>query len=201
MSLSTRAQHVFRDWFPTVLLLILLLAARSALADHYHVPTGSMEHTLRPGDHVLVNKAAYGWRIPFTGKVIAGAELPARGEVVVFDSPENGKRLIKRVVAVAGDTVSVKAGLVYINGQKLAADNSNLVEHYGDRQALINLSRGGGPEMAPTRVPDGKVLVLGDFRGNSHDGRFFGLVDSAALYGRASRVFFRRDSGFSWLSL
>jgi signal peptidase I len=131
MTIPIRLQRIFRDWFPTVLLLVLLLAARSTLADHYHVPTGSMEHTLRPGDHVLVNKAAYGWRIPFTGKVVAGAELPERGEVVVFDSPENGKRLIKRVVAVAGDTVAVKAGLVYINGHKLLTGHASLAEHYG----------------------------------------------------------------------
>ena len=201
MTIPIRLQRIFRDWLPTVLLLVLLLAARSTLADHYHVPTGSMEHTLRPGDHVLVNKAAYGWRIPFTGRVVAGAELPERGEVVVFDSPENGKRLIKRVVAVAGDTVAVKAGLVYINGHKLLAGQASLAEHYGDREALINLSRGGGPDLAPTRVPHGMVLVLGDFRGNSHDGRYFGLVEAEALYGRASKIFFRRDNGFSWVNL
>jgi signal peptidase I len=201
MTHLNRLYAVIREWLPMVLLLTLLLAARSTLADHYHVPTGSMEHTLRPGDHVLVNKAAYGLRVPFTGKVIVGAELPGRGEVVVFDSPVDGKRLIKRVVAVAGDLVSVRDGLVHINGRQMASSAGSEREDYGEHEALINLSHGGGPDMAPTRIPGGKVLVLGDFRGNSHDGRFFGLVDAEEFYGRATRVFFRRDRGFSWLAL
>jgi signal peptidase I len=198
MTFQNRVHAVIREWLPTVLLLTLLLAARSTLADHYHVPTGSMEHTLKPGDHVLVNKAAYGWRIPFTGKVIAGAKVPGRGEIVVFDSPDDGKRLIKRVVAVAGDSVSVKDGLVHINGRRLAVGDDIRLERYDEHEALINLSRGGGPDVPLTRIPAGKVLVLGDFRGNSHDGRYFGLVDASDLYGRATRIFFRRNDGFSW---
>ena len=85
-----------------------MLIARSTLADHYLVPSGSMEHALIPGDHVVVNKSAYGLRVPFTNQVIALQENPQRGEVVIFDSPENDVRLIKRVVAVGGDRVSVK---------------------------------------------------------------------------------------------
>jgi signal peptidase I len=178
-----------------------MLIARSTLADHYYVPSGSMEHALMPGDHVVVNKSAYGLRVPFTNQVIALQESPQRGEVVIFDSPENDVRLIKRVVAVGSDTVSVIKGRVVINGQLLVTPQNPMIEVYGSREARLNLSDGGGPDLPETRVPEDHVLVLGDHRGNSHDGRFFGTVPVSELYGRATGVFLRQSDGLIWQSL
>lgn len=192
---------IFRDWIPSLVLISLMLVARSTLADHYYVPSGSMEHALIPGDHVVVNKSAYGLRVPFTNQVIALQENPQRGEVVIFDSPENGVRLIKRVVAVGGDLVAVHNGRVSINGQTLASRDNPLIENYGSRQARLNLADGGGPDLPATLVPEGHVLVLGDHRGNSHDGRFFGTVPVQALYGRATAVVLRQSDGLLWQSL
>jgi signal peptidase I len=197
---TSRARRIFRDWFPSICLVILLLVARSTLADHYHVPSGSMEHALQPGDHVAVNKMAYGLRVPFTKQVVAFGEAPQRGDVVIFDSPSEDKRLIKRVVALGGDTVAVREGRVILNGQLLAA-GTPAMERYGRQVARLNLSRGGGPDLPPLRVPDGEVLVLGDFRGNSIDGRSFGTIPAAELYGRASGVFWRVSDGPLWQSL
>ena len=149
-SAKRRVATLLRDWLPTLLLLGLILVARSTLADHYHVPTGSMEHALVPGDHVMVNKAAYGLRVPFTKRVVALASSPQRGEVVVFDSPEDGTRLIKRIVAIGGDRVTVNAGRVLGNGQPLASGPET--EPYGDRQVRLNLAHGGDY----TRVPGGQ---------------------------------------------
>lgn len=190
-----------REYLPVALAVLCLFAARSSLADHYVVPSGSMEHTLSPGDRVLVDKHAYGLRVPFTLVKLNAGSTPARGDVVIFDSPADGTRLIKRVVAVAGDVIEVRNGHVWINGVTLATSTDDDIERFDQRAVALNLGFGGGPNLAPTRVPPGKVLVLGDARGNSHDSRYFGFVPADAIYAKASRVYFRRGRGFVWLPL
>jgi len=199
--ITRHALRILHDWIPSLVLISFMLIARSTLADHYYVPSGSMEPTLMPGDHVVVNKSAYGLRVPFTNQVIALQEDPQRGDVVIFDSPENDVRLIKRVVAVGGDEVSVIKGRVLINGRYLVTPQNPVVEIYGSREARLNLADGGGPDLPVTRVPEGHVLVLGDHRGNSHDGRFFGTVPASELYGRATGVFLRQSHGLVWQAL
>jgi signal peptidase I len=199
MTTLTRKTHsIIRDWLPSVLLVLCMLIARSTLADHYLVPSGSMQDTLLPGDHVLVNKAAYGLRIPFTHEVILQGDVPAAGDVVILDSPKDGVRLVKRVVAVGGDHVQLRGGRLVVNGQALAIAMSPGLEQIGDKLAEINLDSGGGPEIPGLVVPEGEVLLLGDHRGNSHDGRFFGTVPVSSLYGRASVVFWRSKGGPAW---
>ncbi len=196
-----RTARVLREWLPVLLFVALVLTARSSLADHYHVPSGSMEPNLVPGDHVVVDKAAYGLRMPFTLRVLVPRNTPERGEVVIFDSPENGERLIKRVVAVGGDVVAVRRGRVLIDGQPLATPPAPGTEWFDDRAVALNLANGGGPELPPIRVPEGQVLVLGDHRGNSRDGRYFGFIPVAAIYGRAEGVFWRSSEGPTWRPL
>lgn len=197
-----RLRKLARELLPLGLVVLCVLVARSSLADHYLVPSGSMEFTLKPGDHVIVDKTHYGLRLPFVGwKLSVGARVQ-RGEVVIFDSPDDGTRLIKRVVAVAGDLVELREGRLSIDQQPLAEPAARRpVEHFGARRAELNLSFGGGPDIAPTRVPQGHVLVVGDSRGNSRDGRFFGLLPESEIYARANRVFFRSGSGFLWKAL
>jgi len=202
MSASSRNfNSVFKDWFPSLLLLLLMLVARSTLADHYVVPSGSMENTLLPGDHVLVNKAAYGLRLPFTDRVIWPGDQVESGDVVIFDSPENGVRLVKRVVAIAGDHVQLRQGKLMINGVPLQLPHQPTLEQFGERIVELNLHSGGGPDINGMVVPPGQVLALGDHRGNSHDGRFFGTVPASLLYGRASAVFWRSKDGPIWQEL
>ncbi len=196
-----RAKALLRDWLPAILLLLLMLVARSTLADHYLVPSGSMENTLLPGDHVLVNKAAFGLRIPFTNQVMIEGDEPVAGDVVIFDSPETGVRLVKRVVAVGGDRVELHHGRLLVNGRPLASRTSPGMEQFEGTVAELNLSSGGGPDINGLVVPDGQVLVLGDHRGNSHDGRYFGTIPAASLYGRASAVFWRSRGGPAWKRL
>jgi signal peptidase I len=180
------------------LLVFLLLAFRSSFADHYHVPSGSMEYTLLPGDRVVVDKTAYGVRLPFTTIDLFGAATPGRGDVVVFDSPRDGERLIKRIVAVAGDVVSLVDGQLAVNGLPLGDAAS---EDFGAHLALLNLSDGGGPDIDSLAVPEGMVLALGDHRGNSLDGRFFGTIPEKEIVGRALGIYFRRGEGFTWREL
>lgn len=186
-----------------LILLALMTAARSSLADHYFVPSGSMEYSLIPGDRVIVDKTAYGLRIPLTTIDLFGASAPERGDIAVFDSPRDGTRLIKRIVAVGGDIVSVKDGLLSVNGHVLDTRTgvNEAIGDFGERETLLNLADGGGPDLATQRIPEGMVLALGDHRGNSLDGRHWGFVEETELYGKAIAVYYRRGDGFTWQRL
>ncbi len=183
-----------------LLLMLGLMAARSTLADHYYVPSGSMEPTLVPGDRVVVDKLAYGLRVPFTQIHISDGDTVARGEVAIFDSPRDGTRLIKRIVAIGGDEVVVSNGRLLINGHVMARLDDFDTEIFGERIVRLNMADGGGPDFAGS-VPEGKLLAMGDHRGNSLDGRIFGLIEERSVYGRAVAVYFRSGDGFIWQTL
>lgn len=191
-----------RDWRREVVTFVLIaaaiLAARSSLADHYVVPSGSMEFTLRPGDRVLVDKTAYGWRFPFSSWVLRNGSRPLPGEIVVFDSPEDGTRLIKRIAAVGDDLVELRGGHLRANGELLLDPGGRPVEIFGMREARLNLRFGGGRDLPSVRVPEGKLLLLGDSRGNSRDSRVFGFVPESAIYARAVGVYMRSGEGLIW---
>ena len=190
-----------REALPLLVLLLLLGTARASFANHYQVPSGSMQPTLQPGDRVAVDMSAYGLRVPFTRHVLVQRGVPSRGDVAVFNSPADGVRLIKRVVAVAGDHVRLRDGRLTINDVPLALDDGAPVEDYGTRLARLDLADGGGPDIPGVVVPPGHVLVLGDHRGRSADGRWFGFVEADALYGRAVAVYWRRGEGPGWQRL
>jgi len=184
------ARRTRSGFFRTVLQLgsaaAVAFTARASLADHYRVPSGSMEPNVHVGDHIVVSKAAYGLRLPLTETYLLHYGRPARGDVVVIEPPDAeskhatesdvvGAVLLKRVVAVEGDLVEVRDGHVRIDGRPAT-------EH------TLSLDYGGGPDLGPIRVPAGKVLLLGDNRGNSGDGRTFGFVDREQVLGRAFAV-------------
>jgi len=198
---SRRYRRWLRGELPQLLLLIaLMLAARSSLANHYLVPSGSMQPSLQIGDRIVVDMRAYGVRTPLGNRVVWPVATPARGEVVVFDSPADGERLVKRVVAVAGDHVRLRDGQLTVNGMPLETEDG-AAEVFGERRVPLDLGDGGGPDIAALRIPPGKLLVLGDHRGNSADGRYFGLVDADDIYGRAVAVYYRRGAGLVWKRL
>jgi signal peptidase I len=201
---NSRVKWWISELISLAVVLAAVTAARSSLADHYYVPSGSMQYTLMDHDRVIVNKMAYGFRIPLTKIDIFGSSTPERGDIAVFDSPEDGTtRLIKRIVAIGGDRVSVVDGQLSINGEPLG---DRMVEHFGEREALLNLTsqpsynRGGGPNFEGV-VPPGMVLAMGDNRGNSNDGRKFGFIDERELFGRAVAIYYRRGDGFTWRPL
>lgn len=185
---------------PILLLLLGVFAVRSSFADHYYVPSGSMEYTLMSGDRVLVNKAAYGLRIPFTKVELTDGKSVGRGDVVIFDSPRDGTRLIKRIVGIGGDTISLNDGYLSVNGASLT-QNSGAVEFFAERVVPLNLEDGGGPDIDQQFIPEGMVLAVGDHRGSSLDGRYFGLVPESDVYGKALAVYRRKDEGFVWRPL
>lgn len=195
------ARWTRKELLPIAVMLLLLTAARSSFANHYTVPSGSMQPTLQPGDRVAVDMSAYGLRVPFTEWRVLERGRPQRGDVAIFDSPRDGTRLIKRVVAVAGDRVDLRDGHLSINGQPLRTGSAGDEERFGERIAQLDLDVGGGPDLYDVRVPPGKLLAIGDHRGNSLDGRYFGFVDADRVYGKALAVYYRRGEGLEWTRL
>jgi signal peptidase I len=197
-----RWRRWLRELAITAAFALVLLSARSSIADHYVVPSGSMLPTVEIGDHILVNKTSYGLRVPFTRSTMAELSGPDPGDVIVLDDPEeDGKTLLKRVIAVPGDRVAVHAGHIDINGTPVPVEHRNDGDHelLGNADHLVDFTRGGGRDLDDTTIPDDKYLVMGDNRGDSRDGRYFGLVDRSAILGRAVRVYWR--GGFVWKAL
>src|SRR5580765_7282643 len=102
---------------PLLILALVMFSIRSSLADWNDVPTGSMKPTILEGDRVFVNKLAYDLKAPFTTSHIAEWSHPQRGDIVVFFSPKDGTRLVKRVIGLPGDTVEMRNEQLVINGQ------------------------------------------------------------------------------------
>lgn len=189
-------------WVQLAFLLLCIASFRSSLFNHYLVPSGSMEPTLLPGDYVAVNMTAYGISLPFSRKDLIDTGTPERGDIVVFRSPKDGTRLIKRVVARGGDRIALTEGRLTLNGRNVQVDEGKQArESLGAVSFDLSLDMGGGENIAPMIVPKGKVLLLGDHRGASADSRYFGLVDESALYGRAVAIYYRKGDGFGWTAL
>ncbi|HEY3353582.1 MAG TPA: signal peptidase I [Polyangia bacterium] len=189
-------RHHVRSWareaLRTLVLVAGVLGARATFADQYTVPSGSMEPTVQVADRVLVHKAAYGLRVPLSDVYLVRFAAPARGDVVVLASPENGQVLLKRVVAVGGDRVQVRGGALELNGVPVPVSGGPAPrEQLGRRAHPLGLGHGGGPDLGPVTVPADQVLVMGDNRGNSHDGRAFGFVPRRTIYGRGVGIFLR----------
>jgi signal peptidase I len=161
-----------------------------------------MRPTVEEGDRVVVDKSAYGLRVPLTTTYLAEWEGPRRGDVVVLESPEDGTVLLKRVAAIPGDRVAVRAGLLWLNGAPVQVTRGpdGPVEHLGSRPHRIRLNGPPGPDLGPLRVPPRRYLLLGDNRGDSHDGRYFGLVKRDLILGKATRIYYRRGR-FVWKKL
>jgi signal peptidase I len=189
-SMLFRARRLAPEVVGTLLAVVVLFSARSSLADHYHVPTGSMQPSVEIGDRVVVDKRAYGLRMPFAEASLLDGEAPDVGDVVVLDSPEDGITLLKRVVATPGQTIAVRRGRMFLDGalQPIYESDGAEAEELAGRSHPVRI-QGGGPDFGPTVVPADRFLVVGDNRGNSHDGRMFGFVERSAIRGRVLGVY------------
>ncbi|RUM37498.1 MAG: signal peptidase I [Desulfobulbus sp.] len=172
-----------------VIALVLALFIRTFIVQAFKIPSGSMLPTLQIGDHLLVNKFIYGIKIPFSGRILIPIENPAPGDIVVFKFPKNPKLdYIKRVIAVAGDSVEMRDKKVYVNGQPFA-DKYGV---YSDPR-ILPASAGPRDNFGPVKVPEGHIFVMGDNRDNSFDGRFWGFVGLKAVRGKAFIVYWSWD--------
>ncbi len=122
----------WREWIkPLAVIGLVMFSFRSAIADWNDVPTGSMKPTILEGDRIFINKVAYDLKFPFTTFRIAQWDNPKWGDVVVLRSPEDGKRLVKRVIGLPGDVIELRGDRLYRNGR--AAIYSNLDQEVIDQ--------------------------------------------------------------------
>lgn len=200
-----------------LIFLLCFCFIRTAVADWNYVPSGSMRPTILEGDVVFVNRVAYDFKLPLTELALARLAEPRRGDVVTFFSPKDDTRLIKRLVALPGDVVEVRGGVLIINGN--AARYSSMakllepvapgidlpatraVEDIDGRMHEVQyLSAVGNLRtFGPLEVPPDSYFMLGDNRDNSEDSRFIGFVPRSKLIGRAERTLVSADIKGSWL--
>ena len=111
-----------RDWWRKeirwwLVIGLVVFSLRSSLADWSDVPTGSMKPTILEGDRIFINKLAYDLKVPFTTLHLAEWANPQRGDIVVFFSPKDGTRLVKRVIGLPGDTIELRQNRLAVNGE------------------------------------------------------------------------------------
>jgi len=207
-----RWKVLVQDWLrPLVIALLILTPIRSSVADWNDVPSGSMKPTILVGDRIFVNKLAYGLRVPLTKTWVGRWAAPEPGDIVICHNPNSGQRLVKRVVAVGGDLVTVRRGELYVNGSRpprhvlgeevinwIAEDDQIgrdfYAEDLGDGETHpVMRTPGMGmlfrpPDVPPLRVPEGSVYVMGDNREQSSDSRVFGVISLDEVVGKVGRV-------------
>jgi len=211
-------KSVLRKFISLLVLIFVILLIRHSVIEPYKIPTGSMIPTMKIGDHLFVNKLAFGFRLPFIKNEVKTWSDPKRGDIVIFDPPlDNGKIYVKRIVGVPGDKITVKDKNFYVNGievnkiistdRKIMKDvmdqtkyseiNYDLyIEEFFDQKNYVlyykhrdYLYMKFNLEVV---VPEGKYFMIGDNRDNSEDSRVWGFVPRNRIYGKVM---------FVWLSL
>ncbi|ORU93036.1 MAG: S26 family signal peptidase [Cycloclasticus sp. symbiont of Bathymodiolus heckerae] len=201
-----------KSFFP-VLLFVLVL--RSFIVEPFRIPSSSMMPTLLIGDFILVNKFAYGVRLPVIDTKIIDVSKPKRGDVMVFRYPKNPSLdYIKRVIALPGDRVGYFDKHVYINGERITQTPLGLYDGVGLGANMTNSLL--QHELLPSQehdilimqerpsiegeitVPAGHYFMMGDNRDNSNDSRYWGTVPEENIVGKAFLVWMNWDSGIDW---
>lgn len=196
-----------RSFFP-VLLVVLFL--RSFVAEPFRIPSGSMMPTLEVGDFILVNKFAYGIRLPVLRTKVVALGDPERGEVVVFKYPQQPEvDYIKRVIGLPGDRIRYENKQLFVNGEAVQQKELGIYPGDGPQgrmlgakmleedlqgvvHAILQRPEADGPE-GEIVVPAGQYFVMGDNRDNSNDSRYWGFVPEENLVGRAMLIWMHFD--------
>lgn len=211
----SKARVFWQEWVkPLAIIALVLFSFRSAVADWNDVPSGSMKPTILEGDRIFINKIAYDLKVPFTTFRIAQWDDPHWGDVVVLFSPEDGRRLVKRVVGLPGDVLELRGDILYRNGQPalyspLDAEITEQLPEKERREFAYNTETIEGrahpvmaplysraylqPRWGPEVVPPEHFFLMGDNRHNSRDSRYFGAVHRQVIVGRAVGVAFSLD--------
>ncbi len=200
-----------RSFFP-VLLFVLVL--RSFLGEPYQIPSESMVPTLEIGDFILVNKYAYGLRLPVLGTRIVDIGEPARGDIMVFVPPHDPRYFIKRVIGLPGDKIRYVNKSLYINGQRLeydfvgevtrfhaASNRTYTAREYTEHIAGITHSTHRLGNAEPPRewtIPEQHYFMMGDNRDFSDDSRRWGPASEQKIVGKAVAIWLHKEPGLSW---
>lgn len=217
---SAGSWRLLSEWAKSFIIAVaLFLVIRAFFVEAFKIPSGSMERTLLVGDFLLVNKLIYGAQVPFTEYRLPAVRAPLRGDVIVFQYPEDpSKNYVKRLVGLPGDTVAMRDGVFLLNG--VAQDERYVVRMHPDADAsaddfrwqrnhLIQTAQASAAHPSrnnwgPLVVPDRSYFVLGDNRDNSSDSRYWGFVPDSLVRGQPFMVYYSYapDSAddFSWLT-
>ena len=208
----SRLRDGLGDWLKSIVIaFVLFLLVRTSVVEAFKIPTSSMEGTLLVGDFLLVNKAVYGARVPFTDLHTAPFAEPERGDVIVFHPPhEPDKNYVKRLVGVPYDTLEMRDKRLYLNGSPVHEPYARYVDRRGDavhpdmgwqsNHLIADTPRRYHPtrdNWGPIVVPPGRYFVLGDNRDNSEDSRYWGFVSRDQIRGRPWLVYYSYDPAAS----
>lgn len=210
-----------RTWIRSNRGFLLFLAGflfiRTAVADWNPVPTGSMRPAILEGDVVLVERVAYDWKLPLTNVSLHRVADPQRGDVVVFDSPADGSRLIKRIVGVPGDRIELREDVLIVNGERARYSDATTLEEWvapgvrvpairsteslqGQQRVVQHLPGvSARRDLAPLTLAPDQFFMMGDNRDNSFDSRYLGPVNRRLINGRARRILVSADLTDHWL--
>jgi signal peptidase I len=180
MSLRSRVVRELISWMWVALAFLLITGT---IVQARVIPSESMENTLLVGDHLLVSRIGYGVGLPFTHYQVRLWREPHRQQMVIFHAPIPGtdEDFIKRLIAMPGDTVEIRSGVVFVNGMplsepyRLGAPNPD--DNYG-----------------PTKIPPRSYFVLGDNREDSYDSRYWGFVPEDAILGTPVLIYMSVDA-------
>jgi signal peptidase I len=183
-------RSTFREYAEAIIFaLVLALVIKAFVIQAFKIPSGSMIPTLLRGDQILVNKFVYGTRIPFSDVKLFPVREPERGDIVVFEYP-NDRRVhyIKRLIGLPGDEIEIRDKVLYVNGERYEVEGA----HYDDSAILPGIA-GPRDNFDPVTVPEDSYFMMGDNRDNSRDSRYWGYVRKSELVGNAVIIYWSWD--------
>jgi signal peptidase I len=189
--MKKKKKGIIREYLEAIVTaLILALIIRTFVIQAFKIPSGSMKPTLLVGDHILVNKFIYGIRIPFTDKIIFPVREPKRGDVVVFEYPnDHSIDFIKRLIGKPGDKIQIINKQIYINGEKFNDKYGFFIDKNVYPYSLFDPRDNFGPII----VPQNSYFMLGDNRDLSRDSRYWGFVKRDEIIGKAFIIYWSWD--------
>jgi signal peptidase I len=207
------------DWTKSIVVaLVVWFFLRTFLVEAFRIPSGSMENTLLIGDFLFVNKALYGAEVPIIHKRLPAVREPRRDDILVFDSvEEKGLKVVKRLIGMPGDTLSMENGELFRNGARV---NEPYAVHSDPTRSEDPIQRAKMrewqlphlvhrdpstyqpdlQEWGPIVVPPDSFFMMGDNRDSSYDGRYWGFLPRSNVRGRPLVVYFSYDPG-SWRAI
>ncbi len=203
------ASQSAKEWIKSIVIaLVIWFFLRALLVEAFRIPSGSMENTLLVGDFLFVNKALYGAEIPIVNKRLPAFRDPDRFDIVIFNSPEEpGVNVVKRVIGLPGDTLSMVGGVVHLNGAGVEefharqGDPTNDPEDPRMRDWQVRYLVGRDrrtyrptlKNWGPLVVPPDSFFVMGDNRDNSYDSRYWGFLGRDRVAGRPLFIYYSFD--------
>ena len=218
---KTKKNNILSNFKSILIAIFIALLIRSFIFEPFNIPSGSMKPNLLVGDFIFVSKYSYGFSkhsLPFSIPLIPGkifSNIPERGDVVVFKTPENNRTdYIKRVIGLPGDKIEIKNGIIFINGSEILRKKLNdfidtdnktsnkrvrmYSEYFFNKEIdILDITDNGIADNTQLfSVPENHFFVMGDNRDNSQDSRFqtVGFVPFENIVGKARFIFFSLEN-------